>query len=97
MTHDELHQKLTEQLRTMPLGTSADITDFAIAYWDGHKVVYAFLRDEGCGRVEEEFDFTEHEFEQWADALADWEKEPKFSARPEILEWLKDAPPFEAG
>ncbi|MDP9648710.1 hypothetical protein [Paraburkholderia caledonica] len=97
MTHDELHQRLTEQLQQMPLGTSADLTDFAIAYWDGHKVVYVFLRDEGCGRVEEEFDFTEQEFEQWADALAAWEKEPKFSVRPEILEWLKDAPPFEAG
>jgi hypothetical protein len=49
MTHDELHQRLTEQLQTMPLGTSADITDFAIAYWDGHKVVYAFLRAADCG------------------------------------------------
>ncbi|SDR37860.1 hypothetical protein SAMN05443245_5275 [Paraburkholderia fungorum] len=97
MTPDQLHKQLAEQLRDKPLGTVANLTDFAVAYWDGQRVRYAFLRDEGCGRIEGEFDFTEHEFEQWADALETWATEPVFSVNPEVLEWLKDAPPHEAG
>lgn len=59
------------------------------------RVVYVGQSTNCHGRIGTHF--AEHEFEQWADALADWEREPKFSVRPEILEWLKDAPPFEAG
>jgi hypothetical protein len=92
MNSDQLHEKLADQLRDKPLGTVANITDFAVAYWDGQQVLYAFLRDEGCGRIEGEFDLTEHEFEQWADALEMWADKPTFSVHPEVLEWLKDSP-----
>lgn len=97
MTFEDFRDQLSNLLRKMPLGTSADLTDFAIAYWDGDQVQYAFLRDEGCGRVEEEFELTEHEFDQWKDDLEAWAKAPVFSVRPEVAEWLKDAPPHEAG
>lgn len=97
MTFTDFRDQLSMLLRDLPRGTAADITDFAVAYWDGRQVVYAFLRDEGCGRIEEEFDLTEYEFEQWKDELEEWAKAPSFSVRPEILEWIKDSPPNEAG
>jgi len=97
MTFTDFRNQLAMLLRDMPRGTSADITDFAVAYWDGRQVVYAFLRDDGSGLVDEEFDLTEQEFDQWKDELEAWAATPKFSVRPEIAEWLMESPPFEAG
>ncbi|MFK4448372.1 hypothetical protein ABH944_008430 [Caballeronia udeis] len=43
-------------LRDLPCGMVADLGDFALAYWNGHEVVYAFLRDDGTDQINEEFD-----------------------------------------
>ncbi len=39
-------------------GTTADLTDVTVAYWNGSQVVVAYLRDNG--RMDEEFDFDEN-------------------------------------
>jgi len=97
MTAHDFQAQLAMLLHDMPRSTSADITDFAVAYWDGRQVVYALLRDDGSGLIDEEFDLAEQEFEQWKDELEAWAAAPKFSVRPEIAEWLKESPPSEAG
>jgi hypothetical protein len=97
VTFEDFTSQLAMLLRDAPRCTSADITDFAVAYWDGRQVVGIFLRDDGSGRLDEEFDLTEHEFEQWKEEIEAWIKAPKFSVRPELAEWLGDSPPYEAG
>lgn len=97
MTFEGFKNHLAMLLRDAPPCTSADITDFAVAYWDGRQLVSIFLRDDGSGRLDEEFDLTEHEFEQWRDELEAWAKAPIFSVRPDLNNWIGESPPFEAG
>ena len=80
-------------LRDQPRGRSAELTDFAIAYWNGHQVVYCFLRDDDSRHIEEEFDMAEYVWEEWSPAFAAWLSTPVFSARPQVLEGIKDTPP----
>jgi hypothetical protein len=83
-------------LRDLPPGTAAELSDFAAAYWNGHEVIYCFLRDDGSGQIDEEFDVTDYVWEEWAGMFSAWCKAPAFSARAAVLTWLKDAPPYDA-
>jgi len=47
----------------------AELADFAAAYWDGHRVVYCFLRDDGIGKFDEEFDPTHYVWAEWHDEV----------------------------
>jgi hypothetical protein len=78
-----------------PPGTTADLTDFAVAYWNGRELVGAYLRDKG--KLDEDFPVDENAFEQWRDDLVDWVAHPKFTRRPELLAWLARSPQRSAG
>jgi len=78
-------------LRDMPIGTTADFSDVAVAFWDGTRVVGAYLRD--GGRMDEEFDFDENAWGNWQDELVGWLASPTFTERDE----LKARPPVLAG
>jgi hypothetical protein len=84
-------------LHDLPIGTTADLTDFAVAYWGGRQIVYAFLSEDRGGEIDEEFDLDDYHWAEFEDKFSAWAAEPKFSERREVLEWIKDAPPFEAG
>jgi hypothetical protein len=64
---------------------------------DGHRVVYCFLRDDGNGKLDEEFDPTHYVWAEWHDEFVAWLADPRFSARAELIGWMNDAPPFDAG
>jgi hypothetical protein len=72
------------------------LSNFAVVYWNGHQVVYCFLREDG-GEIDEEFDLDGYVWEVWQEQFSAWAADPVFSVRPEVREWLKDAPPHEAG
>lgn len=98
LNHETIDARLTDLLSHRPPGTTADLTDFAVAYWDGARVRYVFLHEDGDGAPDEEFELTDYEIEQWKEDLATWFKAPRFTeTRPEVLQWLKEAPPNEAG
>ncbi len=69
-------------LRDMPVGTTADFSDVAVAYWDGTCVVGAYLRD--GGRLDEEFEFDQNAWETWRDELTGWQAAPCFTEREEL-------------
>ncbi len=69
-------------LRDLPIGTTADLTEVAVAYWDGTRVVGAYLRD--GGRLDEEFEFDRNAWESWYDEFNDWLAAPRFSERDEL-------------
>jgi len=97
MKIEDFKSQLSILLRDVPRGTTADLSDFAVAWWSGHDVTYAFLQINETGLIEEEFELKDYGWEQWGPEFAAWVEAPKFSARNEVLEWLKDAPPYEAG
>jgi hypothetical protein len=84
-------------LRDLPPGMVAELSDFALAYWNGHEVVYCFLNDDKHRQIDEEFDINDYVWEEWAPVFAAWCAAPTFSKRPEVLNWLKDAPPYDVG
>ncbi|KNH07686.1 Glucose dehydrogenase, PQQ-dependent [Candidatus Burkholderia brachyanthoides] len=70
-------------LRDLPRGTTADLTDVAVAYWNGKQVVGAYLRDNG--RIDEEFDFVdENAWGNWRDEFLLWFEAPCFSERSDL-------------
>jgi hypothetical protein len=89
MTHEEFGAHVAMLLRDQPRGTTADLTDFAVAYWDGERVRYVFLHEDGQDALDEEFDLTDYLLDQWEADFAVWFAEPQYSLRPELLHWLK--------
>jgi hypothetical protein len=92
MTSDQFTKQLSMMLRDLPRGTTADISDFAVAYWDGNRVTFCFLNDDS-GEVDEEFELGDYEWSEWKAVFECWMREPKFSKRDTVLSWLDDAPP----
>lgn len=81
-------------LRDLPVGTTADLTDVAVAYWDGKRIVGTYLRD--GGRLDEEFEFDENAWENWHDEFVGWLATPTFTERDELRTCLLDAAPDPA-
>ena len=69
-------------LRDLPRGVTADLTDVAVAYWNGTQVVGAYLRDNG--RIDEDFDFDENAWGNWRDEFLMWFDAPRFSERADL-------------
>jgi hypothetical protein len=98
MNHEQFESHLAMLLRDQPRGTTADLMDFAVAYWDGARVRYVFLHEDESGALDEEFEITDYVLAEWEVNLRTWLAAPTFTeARPELLQWLKEAPPNEAG
>jgi hypothetical protein len=93
---ESFQSHLAMLLRDQPRGMTADLSDFVVAYWNGHRVVYGFLRDDGGGRIEEEFDLADYVWEEWALAFTAWCSMPTFTARAEVLAWFNDTPPHDS-
>ncbi|ASW04230.1 MULTISPECIES: hypothetical protein [Paraburkholderia] len=97
MTRDQFVQQLAMMLRDLPRGTAANLNECMVAYWSGSEVVFAFLCERGTDAIEEEFDIDDYVWEDWQPTFEKWISSPSFSNRPEVLAWLSDAPPHEAG
>jgi hypothetical protein len=96
MTRVEFEDRLALILQDIALGTTADLTDRAVAYWNGQRVVYAFLQDDDSGRIADEFVLADH-WKEWREWLAEWMMEPVFSVRPELQDDVLPTPPPGAG
>jgi hypothetical protein len=96
MTEADFVANLGMLLRDQPRFTAADLTDWAVAYWDGDQVQFVFLDEEGeC--LDEGFGLDDFVWEEWAEPFSSWLKRPVFSRRPQLQDWLMDAPPVDAG
>jgi hypothetical protein len=79
-------------LRDLPRGMTADLTEVAVAYWNGTQVVGAYLRDNG--RIDEDFDFDENAWGNWRDEFLLWFDAPRFSERSDLKAAFQSAPPM---
>lgn len=92
MTLEQFKTQLSTLLRDLMPCTTADLTDSAVAYWDGRRVVYCYLDDES-DVLDEEFDLDVGLWKEWQDYLSEWIASPQFSVRPELQDLLKESPP----
>ncbi|MGA7781810.1 MAG: hypothetical protein WCA85_29425 [Paraburkholderia sp.] len=83
MTRDEFESKLAMILRDVAFGTTADLTEQAVAYWNGEHIVYATLREDDSGLIDREFDLAA-QWPAWRGWLEAWMSQPTFSVRPEL-------------
>jgi hypothetical protein len=89
LTHESVDARLADLLSVKPRGTTADLTDFAVAYWDGARVRYLFLHEDGRGGLDDEFELTDYELDQWHDEIAAWLADPRFTENhAELVRWL---------
>jgi hypothetical protein len=84
-------------LRDEPRGTAARFADYMVAWWDGRRVVFAWLREDNPALIEEEFDPSDLQWDEWADAFLRWRTGPVFERFDEIEQWIRESPPHEAG
>ena len=92
MEYASVQPELTTLLRDRPLGTTADLNKYTVAYWDGHEVRGFHLRHDKSGRLDADFDFDERTFNQLHADLVAWMAAPRYTVRPELADWLKGAP-----
>ena len=73
MQREDFEQQLTALLRDAGPDTVAELTDTAIAYWNGERVVYADVSAEGTGGLAGEFELDARRWtmERLACRLAD--------------------------
>lgn len=83
MTRDEFESKLAMILQDVAFGTTADLTERAVAYWNGQHIVYAMLREDDSGLIDKEFDLAA-QWPTWRGWLEAWMSEPTFSVRPDV-------------
>jgi len=82
-----LQPELATLLRRLPLGTTADINERTVAFWDGQEVRGFRLRPDG--RLDADFVFDERLFNQLHSDIVAWMAAPRYSMRPELVDWLK--------
>ncbi len=97
MDYASIQPALTTLLRNRPPGTTADINKQTVAYWDGYEVRGVHLRPDKSGRLDEDFDFDERTCNQLYADLVAWMAAPCYTVRPELVDWLREAPPFNGG
>src|ERR1700680_4648252 len=81
MSFPEFDAELAILLRDHIPGISAELTDFAVAYWDGHRVVYCLLRDGRNGKLAEYLEATHYVGGEGPDEFLRGLADPRFSAR----------------
>jgi hypothetical protein len=84
---EEFWADVLELLLDKPVGTTANITDFAVAFWNGKRLVGVYLRDDGSGILDEDYEF-EFAWDNWKTELVAWMQAPRFSERAEVIEWI---------
>ncbi|MEX3935852.1 hypothetical protein AB4Y32_29355 [Paraburkholderia phymatum] len=97
MTRERFEEHVATLLQRHPLGMTTDLSNCIVAYQSGRGVVYTFLCEDGSGQDDGEFDLKDKVWEEWRPSFERWLDQSKFSMRTEVLQWLVDAAPHEAG
>lgn len=96
LTFAQIVADLRMLLRDEPPCTTADVTDSAVIYLDGNELKGVFLSADDPGGLDEPFRVDEWFVGQVDENLRDWFTNPRFSYRPNLIEWKLDAPPVES-
>jgi len=91
-TNDKIRSHIAMLLRDHPVGTTADLLDYSVAYWDGCRVVGVHLCANRHGQIEEDFDVSDAFLNYIPEAVDEWLNAPHYTLRPALLERLKGIP-----
>ena len=72
-------------LRSRPCGTTADLNDDVVVFWDGTWAKGARVKD---GMAQEKFDLDERACNRLHGELVAWLAAPRYSVHPEVEQWL---------
>ena len=72
--------RLVALLRAQPVGTTADLTDAAVAFWDGGQLVCALRPEEELGTFDDVFELKLGWY-NWKATLLAWLSAPTFTKR----------------
>lgn len=75
-------------LRDQPSCTAAEISDFAIAFWNGQRLVWARLRKGRSGEADEIFNLDLDAWDELCGDVDAWLASPQYRERPELRRWL---------
>jgi hypothetical protein len=84
MQREDFEQQLTALLRDTGPDTVAELTDTAIAYWNGERLVYADVSAEGTGALAGEFELDARRWTEWKGWLFNWLIDPVLSVRHDL-------------
>lgn len=77
MKFESVQVGLTLPLRGRPLGTTADLNNYTVAYWNGHEVIGIHLSHDDSGRLDEHFEFNERACNHLHVDLVAWMAAPR--------------------
>jgi hypothetical protein len=95
MTPDAINEQFGMLLRDQPPGTTADITDYYVAFWDGQAVVGVILLADEYELFGDEFYFDDYFCQYHGAEISAWFAQPRYTRRAEVLDWITDAPPHD--
>jgi hypothetical protein len=96
MKREEFEQQIGAILRDHGAGTTADLTDELVAYWNGHGVAYMSVHETASGMSYEDVAMDDAYWARWRSWFEAWIETPMFSVRPEVRHWLSEEPPADA-
>ena len=76
--------QLTMLLRAQPPGTTADLTDIAVAYWNDGELVCAFVPEKEDDIINDRFDL-QLAWYNWRSNLVTWLASPRFTQRASLM------------
>lgn len=86
---DAFSAQLAMLLRDLPSGTTADLADGILAYWNGHEVTGIFTSTDDPGALDEDYAPDINMWEQYRSEFGAWLAAPSFTARVELKLWLE--------
>ncbi|GJH39308.1 hypothetical protein CBA19CS91_41145 [Paraburkholderia hospita] len=84
MQFEDFETQLHVLLRSAGPETVAELTDAAIAYWNGQRLVYATVDADGTGTLTGACALDAGTWPEWKDWLADWLADPVLSVRHDL-------------
>jgi hypothetical protein len=82
-------------LRDYPVGTTADVTEYCVLFFDDGQLRGAHLSPDNPGEPDELFN-VEDVLPDIRENVSEWLAHPTFTLRPHLMDWLKEAPPIES-
>jgi hypothetical protein len=87
MNLESVKGKLASPLRDKPRGMTADITEHTVVCWNGEQLLGIHLCADHPG-YDDMFDIDHQFCGDVREHLEEWLADPRFSQRPDLLEWL---------
>jgi hypothetical protein len=81
MDYPAFQSELGLLLRARSVGTTADVAQDTVLYWNGHKVMGLHLNDKSPDGTDATFEIDEHAFNRLHAQIVAWMQTPRYTTR----------------